>query len=648
MTLLRTAFGSLQFARQALAAGLASLVLLGAGAAWADPPARAGRIAEVAGTVWLYDLDTQAWVRVQRNQTIGQGDQLRTDTRSRLTLRVGSSTVWLDEQSDLEVLQLDDNGLALRLAAGDVALRLRTAEAAQETRVQTREGVISPEMEGLFRVDQLDRGSRVGVLQGRAQFDSDPGAPVQRAWLREGEQAEFWSADTPRIERQTLVRDQFSAWFMDRDKAEAGLAVGNDAYVSPEMTGAEDLNQYGNWEAAAEYGNVWIPSRVAVGWEPYRDGRWVWTSQWGWSWVDNSPWGFAPFHYGRWVQYRSRWAWAPGRFEPRPAYAPALVAWTGGAGVSIGVTIGGVRRPPQTGWVPLAPRQNFVPVYPHSPRSSERFQWNRPGPGRGDRDHNDRNDRYDRNPKPTPARGDAGPQPYRPLPGNNTTYPNGTVRPPMRQVPEGPAPTPSYGNGNPGNPNMPWNRTDNGENDRRQGNRGERDSRAPVQRNPQSATTPVQPTQPAQVLPNQPVNALPQMQGPQPVNPREYRDYRNNRNPRDNRDNFEDRGNERPQQRNREPAQQSPAFQQAVPQAAAMPQPQRPAQQPQQVPIFNNQQWPAGAPSQRQTGPQVTPAAQPPAALPPAPQQRQQARAVDEEKPNGKRNKREAQENDLR
>ena len=627
MTLLRTAFGSLHLARQALAAGLAGLLLVGAGAAWADPPARAGRIAEVAGKVWLFDTDTQAWVAVQRNQTIGQGDQLRTDTRSRVTLRVGSSTLWLDEQSDLEVLQMDDGGLALRLAAGDVALRLRTAEAAQETRVQTREGVVSPEMEGLFRVDQLDRGSRVGVLQGRAQFDSDPGAPVQRAWLREGEQAEFWSADTPRIERQPLVRDQFSAWFIERDKAEAGLSVGNDAYVSPEMTGAEDLNQYGNWETATEYGNVWIPTGVAAGWEPYRDGRWVWTGQWGWSWVDNSPWGFAPFHYGRWVQLRGRWAWAPGRFEPRPAYAPALVAWTGGAGVSIGITIGGVRRPPKTGWVPLAPRQNFVPVYPHSPQYSERFQWNKSGPGRGDR-----------NPKPTPARGDAGPQPYRPSPGNHLPTPNGSARPPMRQIPEGSAPTPTYGNGNPGNYNMPWNRTDS----------GERDSRAPVHRNPQPATTPVPPPLPAQASPNQPVTTLPQLQGPQPANPRENRDYRNNRNTRDNRDNFEDRGNERPQQRNREPVQQSPAVQQALPQAAAMPQPQRLAQPPQQVPIFNNQQWPAGVQAQRQTGPQATPNIQSPVAQPPGPQQRQQARAVDDDKPNGKRNKREAQENDFR
>ena len=482
--------------RYALACSVAGgALLVASGAAWADPPERAGRIAEVNGTAWLFDPETKAWVRVVRNQTVGQGDQLRTDTRSRVTVRVGSSTVWLDEESDVEVLQMDDAATVLRVLTGDLALRVRTAQTAQEIRIQTREGVISPEMEGLFRIDQLDRGSRLAVLQGRAQFDSDPRAPVQRAWLREGEQAEFWWAQSPRIERQPISRDKFSAWFLNQDQAEGGLAWGDDTpYVSPEMTGAEDLNRNGNWEVVAEYGNVWIPTRVAAGWEPYRDGRWVWTRQWGWSWVDNAPWGFAPFHYGRWIQHRGLWAWAPGRFEPRPAYSPALVTWVGGPQVSVGITIGGNRRPPQTGWVPLAPRQNYVPAYPHSPQYIERFRWDRVAV---DATQRDRGDHTDWN-KPPTQRGDAGPQPYRPLPSTGPT---------------------------PANPQRPWSRND-GASDSRNGSRedGPRDG----QRFPAPMVT----------LPTQP-----------PV-PSQY----NNRGMRDNRDYGDNRNNAR-DQRDREPAQ---------------------------------------------------------------------------------------------
>ena len=201
------------------ALALSSLLLLGAGSAWADPPVRAGRIAEVSGTAWLFDPDARAWDRVLRNQTVGQGDLLRTAAGSRVTVRVGSSTTWLDENSEIQVLQLDDSAVLLRLVKGDLALRLRTEEAADETRVQTREGVTAPEMAGLIRVAQSDRATRVVVEEGRAQFNSDPAAAVQRAWLREGEQAEFVWAGTSRVERRPVRNDAFSAWFLAQDQA---------------------------------------------------------------------------------------------------------------------------------------------------------------------------------------------------------------------------------------------------------------------------------------------------------------------------------------------------------------------------------------------------------------------------------------------
>src|SRR5437867_1713415 len=80
---------------------------------------------------------------------------------------------------------------------------------------------------------------------------------------------------------------------------------------------------------------------------------------WGWTWVDDAPWGFAPFHYGRWVWYRSRWCWAPGSYVARPVYAPALVAWVGGPSVNVSVSIG--RSSPPVGWFPLGPREVYVP-----------------------------------------------------------------------------------------------------------------------------------------------------------------------------------------------------------------------------------------------------------------------------------------------
>ncbi len=58
--------------------------------------------------------------------------------------------------------------------------------------------------------------------------------------------------------------------------------------------------------------------------------------------MDDAPWGFAPFHYGRWVDWNGGWGWAPGPLGYwNPYYAPALVGWIGGGGFGVGFGWGG-------------------------------------------------------------------------------------------------------------------------------------------------------------------------------------------------------------------------------------------------------------------------------------------------------------------
>jgi len=335
-----------------------------------DPPSRAARVVNVVGDAWLFDHDSREWTRLTRNQTVGEGDRVRTDERGRVSLRVGSTTLWVDERSDLELSQLDDGQTLLQLDRGDVAIRLRSAENAAETRLRTREGTAQPEREGLYRVEQLDRGSKVYVFQGRMRFDwARAASPVV---LGTGEQVELWWPDGPRAERGPLYSDGFGDWVLAESREEGDRPVAR--YVSAEMTGAEDLDRYGRWETAPEYGTVWIPTTLAVAdWAPYRYGRWTWSRLWGWTWVDDAPWGFAPFHYGRWVSWGGRWCWAPGAYVHRPVYAPALVGWVGGGSVSVGISIGGGRpAPPRYGWYPLAPREVYRPAYRHTPRYEHR------------------------------------------------------------------------------------------------------------------------------------------------------------------------------------------------------------------------------------------------------------------------------------
>src|SRR5215472_16042669 len=147
--------------------------------------------------------------------------------------------------------------------------------------------------------------------------------------------------------------DQFDSWAANRDRH---WDHSNSAhYVSADVVGYEDLDDYGSWRRIPDYGNVWFPRTSVPGWAPYHYGHWDYIEPWGYTWVDDELWGFAPFHYGRWMNYDGAWGWVPGPTQAasaayvRPVYAPALVAWVGGvAGADIA-------------WFALGPREVYVP-----------------------------------------------------------------------------------------------------------------------------------------------------------------------------------------------------------------------------------------------------------------------------------------------
>ncbi len=132
----------------------------------------------------------------------------------------------------------------------------------------------------------------------------------------------------------------------------------------------QKLGPYGRWVNTPEYGLVWVPSGVGPGWRPYTDGQWVYTDA-GWAFASPAPWGWAAFHYGRWVYYpRWGWSWIPG-YEWAPAwvtwrYGAEFVAWAPLGPVGVGVAYYGypslwigVRAP--YFWRPLRPVY-FVPT----------------------------------------------------------------------------------------------------------------------------------------------------------------------------------------------------------------------------------------------------------------------------------------------
>ncbi|HEV2690203.1 MAG TPA: DUF6600 domain-containing protein [Bryobacteraceae bacterium] len=327
-----------------------------------DPPGRVGRLSYLSGQVSFRPGDIEDWVQADLNRPLTTGDHLWTDEGARAELHIGAAALRLNSRTSFEFLNLDDTRAQIRLAEGSLFIRLRNLGNDESFEIDTPNLAFSLLRPGDYRIDvNPDRETTTVTVRGGEGEVTGSG---QAFTVHSRDQAEV-SATGDGLSYNVLGApplDEWDNWCLARDRREDQSASAR--YVSREMVGYQDLDDNGDWQTVAEYGPVWRPRGVAVGWAPYRFGHWVWVEPWGWTWVDDAPWGFAPFHYGRWV-YVGYWAWVPGPPAVRPVYAPALVAWVGGPRFSLSVSFGGGVA--GIGWFPLGPREVYVPAYHASP-----------------------------------------------------------------------------------------------------------------------------------------------------------------------------------------------------------------------------------------------------------------------------------------
>jgi hypothetical protein len=322
-----------------------------------DPPDRVARLSYIRGDVSFQPAGDDDWVEANLNRPLGTGDKLFTDQNARVEMEVGAATLRLDAQSNFDILNLNDTVAQTELTQGTINLHVRRVFEGQSYEVDTPTLAFVVTQPGDYRVDIAPDGTStmVTVFKGGGDVYGENNASYS---VNAGNSYRFHDASLQDYEVLDLPRgDEFDTWAESRNQRYERPT--SRQYVSEEVIGAADLDDYGGWSDEPEYGHVWYPSQVEAGWAPYRDGHWAWVDPWGWTWVDNAAWGFAPFHYGRWVYTSNRWGWCPGPVAVRPVYAPALVAFVGGAGFGVGI---GVSTGP-VGWFPLGPRDVYVPWY---------------------------------------------------------------------------------------------------------------------------------------------------------------------------------------------------------------------------------------------------------------------------------------------
>jgi hypothetical protein len=327
------------------------------------PPARVGQLSLISSNVRMRVGRVGAWEQAALNTPITTGAALATGIPGRTEVRVGSTALRLGQESQVVWTEVNDNRLHIEITDGLFALRVRVLAPGERVLLTAGGVTVQVLQPGSYRFRHVAQRARlrVWVLEGQArvafnQQDLTLG-PQQQVQVDRGVASQLASSASD-------DHASFDEFADGRDRrSEISLSL---QHVAAEMTGAEALDGHGNWRDEAGHGAVWFPQTLPTDWAPYRFGRWRWIAPWGWTWIDDAPWGFAPFHYGRWLFAGGRWCWAPGQAVAanaplRPVYAPALVGFYGNQTDAVWTLAG--TSTPVVGWYPLAPGEVYWPAY---------------------------------------------------------------------------------------------------------------------------------------------------------------------------------------------------------------------------------------------------------------------------------------------
>lgn len=304
-----------------------------------DPVAR---LTYVNGNVQVRRADTEEWERAVKNLPIVEGDEIVTEDGGRFEIQFSiNKFLRADELTTVRILTLKEEGIAVSVAQGNANVRLLEFDPAAEFfEIDAPESTIALQSKGRYRIDAGQPGEsivRISVFdEGEARVYSSTSGFT----LRSGRTAKVFTSGQMNGEWElgntSSFADSFDQWALRRDEeiAENLRDAHYGQYYDEDIYGADELNDYGDWVYARDYGYIWRPSSAAIStysdWSPYRYGQWRWIPPYGWTWVNDEPWGWATYHHGRWIWYNGYWHWTPYGYDRygRSWWRPALVVFT--------------------------------------------------------------------------------------------------------------------------------------------------------------------------------------------------------------------------------------------------------------------------------------------------------------------------------
>ncbi len=323
----------------------------------AGPALGVARMSVANGDISVMRSDSGDWIAATVNMPVVEGDMVRATGGSHAELQLDDGNfVRITTDTEVHLADLASNRFRVGVLQG-TALYSELPRSEADVDIETPYAVVRPMKDGRYRVSVAPGKTVIGVARGRAEVAFQSASHV----LESGRKMIVTRGPAGLVfeTKRYGPKDELDQWATNRD--EELRRARSYKHVSGTISGAAELDHYGEWRTVAGTGFTWFPY-VTASWSPYRHGRWLWVSHFGWTWVGSEPWGWAPYHWGRWYRHSVYgWGWMPGSPATRHVWRPALVAFFG-----LGRSHG---SPPAPGsfsgvaWCPLAPGERYVPWY---------------------------------------------------------------------------------------------------------------------------------------------------------------------------------------------------------------------------------------------------------------------------------------------
>jgi hypothetical protein len=289
------------------------------------PDAQASGSPEAANTIRIVRLSqTSGKVELDRNigldfegafnnLPITQGARLKTGEGSAEVEFEDGTTLRLipDTQVDFTQLSRSAEGATLsgmKVLRGTVYVSLSKTKG-NAFDLTSGDGVIKPRPGAHLRLEVKDTESRLSVISGTADFTNTSGSNE----VGKMKSLIFNTSTRAPADLIAGIEDvPFDSWDERQAEYHKRYSRGNALAGSGSTYGLADLNYYGSFADVDGCGRIWRPYFASAGWDPYASGIWALYPGSGYSWVSPYPWGWAPFHYGSWLQCGGGWGWQPG------------------------------------------------------------------------------------------------------------------------------------------------------------------------------------------------------------------------------------------------------------------------------------------------------------------------------------------------